>query len=83
MSGARVYQAGQLKQAAFVPGASLAMIEEVECPLRSAQHNRLVYDMLWSDPATPEQERGDMDEGGFGCCPAADTDTDTARETHR
>jgi len=51
------------------PGASLAMIEEVECPLRSAQHNRLVYDMLWSDPATPEQERGDMDEGGFGLSP--------------
>jgi hypothetical protein len=45
---------------------------QVECPLRSAGDNRMVYDMLWSDPATAEQVRFPADtpprateHGGF------------------
>ncbi len=28
--------------------------EQVECPLRNAQDSRMVYDMLWSDPAVAD-----------------------------
>ncbi len=30
------------------------VIVQVECPLRNAQDNRMVYDMLWSDPAVAD-----------------------------
>jgi diadenosine tetraphosphatase ApaH/serine/threonine PP2A family protein phosphatase len=47
---------------------SLDLIKRVECPLRSAQYNQMVYDMLWSDPSTPEQETGnELDR----CAPAS------------
>lgn len=50
--------------------ASLDLIRRVEVPLRSAQNNQMVYDMLWSDPSTPEQENGtDLDSIGFGLSP--------------
>mmetsp|Transcript_53897 Transcript_53897/g.131759 ORF Transcript_53897/g.131759 Transcript_53897/m.131759 type:complete len:651 (+) Transcript_53897:121-2073(+) len=50
--------------------ATLDMIRRVEVPLRTAQNNQMVYDMLWSDPSTPEQEGGaDLDRGGFGMSP--------------
>jgi len=60
---------GGIPAALTAPGASLQAIRDVECPLRSAQYNRLVYDMLWSDPATPDQEQGGMEGGGFGLSP--------------
>eukprot|EP00961_Rhodomonas_salina_P173626 2341618-Rhodomonas_salina.1 len=49
------------------PGSSLDIIRQIECPLRSVQADELVYDMLWSDPSSPEQEHGgDLDAAGFG-----------------
>lgn len=36
-------------------GSSLDIIRNLECPLRSVHANEMVYDMLWSDPSSPEQ----------------------------
>ena len=48
-------------------GSSLDLIRKVPCPLRSVQTDETVYDMLWSDPTSPEQEGGlDLDANGFG-----------------
>eukprot|EP00286_Rhodomonas_abbreviata_P020856 CAMPEP_0181296532 /NCGR_PEP_ID=MMETSP1101-20121128/4756_1 /TAXON_ID=46948 /ORGANISM="Rhodomonas abbreviata, Strain Caron Lab Isolate" /LENGTH=499 /DNA_ID=CAMNT_0023401407 /DNA_START=271 /DNA_END=1767 /DNA_ORIENTATION=- len=49
------------------PGSSLDIIRSIECPLRSVQADEIVYDMLWSDPSSPEQEHGgELDPSGFG-----------------
>ena len=48
------------------PGSSLDIIRRVECPLRTVHKSEMVYDMLWSDPASPEQEYGSLDPNGFG-----------------
>mmetsp|Transcript_4386 Transcript_4386/g.12931 ORF Transcript_4386/g.12931 Transcript_4386/m.12931 type:complete len:417 (-) Transcript_4386:799-2049(-) len=48
------------------PESSLDIIKRVECPLRAVGRNDMVYDMLWSDPASPEQEGGSLDNSGFG-----------------
>jgi hypothetical protein len=42
------------------------IIRRVECPLRTVHKSEMVYDMLWSDPASPEQEYGSLDPNGFG-----------------
>jgi hypothetical protein len=48
-------------------GSSLDMIRNIPCPLRSVQSDETVYDMLWSDPTSPEQENStDLDANGFG-----------------
>ena len=47
-------------------GSSMDMIRRVECPLRTVHKSEMVYDMLWSDPASPEQEYGSLDPNGFG-----------------
>ncbi|EKX44927.1 hypothetical protein GUITHDRAFT_109343 [Guillardia theta CCMP2712] len=47
-------------------GATLDIINEVECPLRAPHANQMVYDMLWSDPSSPDQALHELDEAGFG-----------------
>lgn len=47
-------------------GSSMDIIRRVECPLRTVHKSEMVYDMLWSDPASPEQEYGSLDPNGFG-----------------
>lgn len=48
-------------------GSSLDLIRNVPCPMRSVQTDETVYDMLWSDPTSPEQESSpDLDANGFG-----------------
>lgn len=48
-------------------GSSLDLIRNVPCPMRSVQTDETVYDMLWSDPTSPEQESSpDLDSNGFG-----------------
>ena len=48
-------------------GSSLDLIRNVPCPLRSVQADETVYDMLWSDPTSPEQENSpELDSNGFG-----------------
>ena len=48
-------------------GSSLDLIRNVSCPLRSVQTNETIYDMLWSDPTSPEQENSaELDATGFG-----------------
>lgn len=48
-------------------GSSLDLIRNVPCPLRSVQTDETVYDMLWSDPTSPEQESSpELDANGFG-----------------
>ena len=47
-------------------GSNLDIIRRVECPLRTVHKSEMVYDMLWSDPASPEQEYGSLDQNGFG-----------------
>jgi len=49
--------------------ASLDMIRQVENPLRFASNNRMVYDMLWSDPTPPARESQALDGEGFGQSP--------------
>ena len=43
------------RRGALLTGRACAGGLQVECPLRSARENRMVYDMLWSDPAIAEQ----------------------------
>jgi hypothetical protein len=48
-------------------GSSLDIVRNLDCPLRSVHTNEMVYDMLWSDPSSPEQEHSpDLDQNGFG-----------------
>jgi diadenosine tetraphosphatase ApaH/serine/threonine PP2A family protein phosphatase len=62
---------GGIPRELCVPEASMDLIRKIECPLRSAQSSQMVYDMLWSDPSTPEQEAsaGELDQIGFGLSP--------------
>ncbi len=39
--------------------------EQVECPLRNAQDSRMVYDMLWSDPAVADPVPCLLNDGRF------------------
>jgi len=58
---------GGVPKALCQPGSSLDLIRRMPCPLRFVQSGETVYDMLWSDPSSPEQETGhELDSNGFG-----------------
>ncbi|KAJ1473269.1 Metallo-dependent phosphatase-like protein, partial [Baffinella frigidus] len=58
---------GGIPRALCRPGSSLDLIRQMPCPLRCVQAGETVYDMLWSDPSSPEQEMGNqLDASGFG-----------------
>jgi diadenosine tetraphosphatase ApaH/serine/threonine PP2A family protein phosphatase len=55
---------GGIPQALCEGDATLDRISQVPCPLQTAHSNQMVYDMLWSDPSTADQE--DTGEIGNG-----------------
>ena len=58
---------GGIPRELCVKGSSLDIVRQQECPMRCVHSNEMVYDMLWSDPSSPEQETSpDLDSNGFG-----------------